>query len=107
MEDRKYRLPIEPGSEHIATLRIGESLPLYAEMLGRQVAIMYAGMPGEDTFSVVVQQKALLSNSTYHLHFPKGSTDLKQILENEDVEGELEVLELAPNLIRLRHFLPK
>ena len=77
-------------------LKVGESAPVRRGIV-TSYSLVYAGMVGDSTYSVVVTVFSGNRSMAYNLYFPRGQRKV------ELPKGRLDVLSVSPEEIRFRY----
>ena len=77
-------------------LKVGESAPVRRGIM-TSYSVVYAGMVGDSTYSVVVTMFSGNRSMAYNLYLPKGQREI------ELPKGRLDVLSVSPEEIRFSY----
>ena len=78
------------------TLRVGEGIRLRRALFSRGWFLVYAGQPGEGTFSLALNWEFGALGGAYNLYFPIDQVEI------EVPHGRLTVLNVSPRELRCR-----
>jgi hypothetical protein len=79
------------------TLGIGESAPVRRNILATSWSVIYAGMPAENRYSIVIAWTMGYQATSYNLYFTESTREISFR------GGRLRFLELSPERITFRY----